>query len=243
KTERYADQTRSHAQSSIKGREALVRVGKRENHRSRDEHHSGDRANPENQQIDNRPFRATNRCEYQQGHRSGAGEAVDKPHHKRPHNLIETELAELAVEPVQRVLRWQMRMSFGFVPVGMRVNVISVAVRMRMARSRSSARRSDGIRDPLKHAGKVQNAQENEHQAHGKLHRQAHPRGNYPAEKNDSASHDEDRERVADSPKRANQRSVADPFVSRDDGRDGDDVVGVCGMAHPEKESKSDYGK
>jgi hypothetical protein len=243
KTERDADHARRNAQSLIEASEAFVRISKRENHGAGDEHHPGNRADPEDEQINNRPFRITNRGKDQQRYGGGAGEAMYETHHQRPHDLIEAQLAEMTVEPIQRRLLERVRMSFGFVLVRMRVNVIVVTVRVRMACACNSARGSNGAGDPLEDTGEVQDAQENEHQAHGKLHREAHARRNYPAEENDSTSHDQDRERMADSPKHTNQRSMADLSIARDDSGDGDDVVGIGGVAHPEKESKSDDGE
>ena len=61
---------------------------------------------------------------------------MDQPHNQRPHNLIHANLAEVAIEPAERSLRSIVRMSFGIVPMWVRMDVIAVSVRMRMAGSR-----------------------------------------------------------------------------------------------------------
>ena len=86
-------------------------------------------------------------------------------------------------------------------------------------------------------------AQKNQHQPHGKFHREANTCGNHPAEKNDSASHRKNRQRMSDTPERANHGGVAHFFVARDDRRDSDHVIGISGVAHPEKEAERDDGE
>src|SRR4029077_5930899 len=79
--------------------------------------------------------------------------------------------------------------------------------------------------------------------SHGKFHREADTRGNHPAEKYDSASHHENRKRMADAPERANRRGVAHFLVARDNRRDGDHMIRISGMAHAEKEAERDDGE
>jgi hypothetical protein len=197
KAEGQADQAGGDAQPSIEMREAIVGVGKRENHRSSDEHHACNRADPENEQVNNRPFRIANCGQDQQRDRCRASEAVDESYDERPHGLIEAEAAEMAVEPTERRLRRRVRMRFGVVLVRMSVNVIAVAVRVRMGCAGNSSDGRKRLRHPLEYAGEVQEAQKDQHQADRKLHREADARGNHPAEEDDSASHDENCERVA----------------------------------------------
>jgi hypothetical protein len=243
KAERHADQPGSNAQSPIEPRESFVCVGKRQHHRSGDEHHPSNRANPKHEEIGNRPFRIANRRQHQQRDRSRAGEAMDKSHDERPHDLIETEPAEMAIEPAQRCLLWCVWMSFGVVLVRMSMNVISMAMWVRMSEPRYSAGRRERVGNPLEHAGQVKDAQKNQHQADGKFHRETDARWNDPAEQNNSAAHQQDRKRVAHAPNGANQRGVADLSVSRDDGCNGDDVVRVGGVPHSEEEAERDDGE
>ena len=111
-----------------------------------------------------------------------------------------------------------------------------------MSGSRYSVAGSKRLGNPSEHAGQVQDAQENQHQPNGKLHRKTNARGNHPAKQNDSASNDKDRERMAETPKCTNQCGLTDLFGPRDNGRNGDHMVGVRGMPHSEKKSKRDDG-
>ena len=129
---------------------------------------------------------------------------MDQPNHERPQNLIHADLAKVAIEPAERSLPSSMRMSFGIVPMRVRVDVVAVSVRMRMAGPRRCKSAGKRIGDPLEHPSEIQNAQKNQHQPHRKFHREADARGNHPAEKNDSASHHENRQRMTDAPERPN---------------------------------------
>src|ERR1700741_1252120 len=113
----------------------------------------------------------------------------------------------------------------------MSMNEVSVRVRMRSARA-------EILRDPAHHAGKIQYAQKNEHEADRKLHRKAEARRNNDAEQNDERSDQKDCDGVAESPKDADERRAPDCALAADDRGDGDDVIGVRRMAHAEKESQ-----
>lgn len=104
KTERHADQAGSDTQSSIETRESFIRIGKRENHRSGDEHHACNCADPENEQVNNCPFRIANRRQHQKSDSGRARETVHKSDNKRTHDLINAEPAEMTIEPAQRCL-------------------------------------------------------------------------------------------------------------------------------------------
>src|ERR1700733_7150321 len=127
--------------------------------------------------------------------------------------------------------------------VRMSVNVIAMTmwVGMNFPRHSATGRKRSG--DPLEHASQIEHAEENQHQAYGKLHRESDTRGNHPAEQKDSASDQQDREGVAHSPKRANQRGMADLSISGNDGCDGNHMVRIGRVPHPEKESQRDNGE
>src|SRR5580704_18371015 len=101
-----------------------------------------------------------------------------------------------------------MKMSVRIVLVRVSMDVIAVTVRMRMAGSHGCgvAIAGKGIGDPLQHPGEIQNAKKNQHQPHGKFHREADTRGNHPAEKYDSASYHENRKRMTNTPERTDHR-------------------------------------
>ena len=136
KTEGHADQPRRHSQSVVEPGEAIVRIGKRKNHRSGDEHHARNCSDSEYEQVRNRPFRIPDRRQNQQRNRRRTCEAVYQSNDERPRNLIHTHLAKMAIEPTERRLRRTVRMSFGIMPVRMSMDVIAVTVRMRMGGSR-----------------------------------------------------------------------------------------------------------
>lgn len=48
---------------------------------------------------------------------------------------------------------------------------------------------------------------------------------------------------MADAPKSSNHRGVSERAMTRDNRRDGDDVVGIGSVAHPEKKTKRDDGE
>jgi len=199
KTEGHADQAGSDSQSLIEPRESFVRVSKRQDHRSGDQHHSCNCPDPKHEEIRNCPFRILNCGQDQERDCGRTSEAVDEPHDERPHALIESNLAEMSIEPAQWRLLRRVRVSFGFMFVRMSMNVVAVTMRVRMGR-----RYSDGWRkcvgNPLERAGQVKNAEENQHQADGEFHGETDARRNNPAGQNNSASHQEDGERVAYSP-------------------------------------------
>ena len=57
------------------------------------------------------------------------------------------------------------------------------------------------------------------------------------------SSHDDDRDRVAQAPQRADQRRVGEPSAAVEDRRNRDDVVGIGGVAHAQQEPESGQRK
>src|SRR5262249_2668691 len=68
------------------------------------------------------------------------------------------------------------------------------------------------------------------------LHAKAQPVRDHPAEQHDSNPDQQDRDRVSDSPYDADRRRTPRSSVAADDGRYGDDVIGIGGVPHPEEE-------
>jgi len=127
--------------------------------------------------------------------------------------------------------------------VRMSMDVVAMAVGMRMSCSRYCSTRRKRVRNPLEHAGQVKDTQENQHQSHGEFHGETDASWNNPAEQNDSASHQQDREGVAHAPQCTDHRSVADLSVPCDDGCNSDHMIGIGGMPHPEEEAERDDGE
>src|SRR4029077_16655850 len=98
-----------------------------------------------------------------------SGEAVNDTNREWTKQLIKSDAAKCAVHPAEGRGRVavtvfcsrRMRMP-PLVPVGMRMTVAAGKI----------------ARDPVHHAGKVQDAEQNQHQADGKFHREAKTRRN-----------------------------------------------------------------
>ena len=243
KTECHADQAGRNSQAPIESRESLVRIGKRQNHRAGDEHHSCDGADTKHEEIRNCPLRIPNRGQDQQRDGGRAGEAVDKSDDEGPDDLIDTEPPKMAIKPTERRLLRRVRVGLRCVLVGMGMNVIAVGVRVRVSRAGYSTAGQKCVGNPLEHAGEIQDAEEDQHQSDGKFHGETDASGNHPAEKNNSAAYQENGEGVTHAPKCANHRGVANLAVARNDGGDSDDVVGICSVPHSEEETESDNGE
>lgn len=97
----------------------------------------------------------------------------------------------------------------------------------------------EGFRHPTHDAGKIQNAEEDEHQADGELHGEADARRDDDAEENDGGADGENGKCVAESPKNPDEGRVADAPLAADDGGDGDDVVGIGSVAHAQEETEN----
>ena len=90
-TERETQHSRPHDQSFIQPGEFVSREGKRQRDDRRDQHHSCDRANPEDQKIKNSPLRIVNRTEYEQRHRGGTRQSVHQADEERAERVEQAE--------------------------------------------------------------------------------------------------------------------------------------------------------
>jgi hypothetical protein len=109
------------------------------------------------------------------------------------------------------------------------MHVSVLAGDMRMGRGKSLA-------EPFRDAGEIQNAEQNQHQPHREFHGQTDARGNHHLKKNDGGAYQNNGDGVTQSPKRADQRGLGQGTFAAHDRGDRDDVVGIRGMAHAEKE-------
>lgn len=100
---------------------------------------------------------------------------------------------------------------------------------MRMRRIETILRLFQNTRD-------VEDAQQDEHPADREFHRQSQSRRDGDMQQNDGRTNKEDRQRMPDAPHCANQRRTDSLALSCDNGGYSDDVVGVKGMAHAQKE-------
>src|SRR6516165_1089124 len=125
--------------------------------------------------------------------------------------------------------------------MSMRMAVHVVAVDMRMGVNGAILSSGQSVSEPLQDSRQVQNAQNNEHESHGKFHGQPHTRRNDYAERNDDRTHEKNREGVSQSPEHSNQRRLSRPPLTANDGADGDDVVRIGCVTHAQKEAQQDY--
>ncbi len=101
----------------------------------------------------------------------------------------------------------------------------------------------ESVGDPLRDPGKVEHTQQNQHQADREFHRQPNLYWNYQVEENNSGSNYQNRQRMAKPPEGADQAGMTNAVLAAYDRGDGDDVVGIGGVPHPEEESESDNGE
>jgi hypothetical protein len=113
--------------------------------------------------------------------------------------------------------------------VPMRVHDIIVAVVRRVA-----------VCDALRDACKVEDAEQDEHQADGQFHGETDARWNDHIEENDGSADTEDGDGVADAPEDANDSGLPDAALTTHDRGDSDDVVGIRGVTNTKNKSQTD---
>lgn len=78
-----AEQAGAEDEAAIEPCEAMAGEGKGQGQGGRDEHHAGDGANAEDEQIEQRPLGTANRAQDQQSDGGGTCQAVDNAHKQR----------------------------------------------------------------------------------------------------------------------------------------------------------------
>src|SRR6266852_5640182 len=81
------DKAGANHEAAIEPREFVSREGKRQRQGGGDQHHPGDGADAENQQVEDRPFRIVNGAKYEQGDGGGTGEAVNDAYEQRAQDM------------------------------------------------------------------------------------------------------------------------------------------------------------
>ena len=104
------------------------------------------------------------------------------------------------------------------------------------------ARMGVGRADRAPHPCQGENAEQDQHDADREFHRQTEPRRNDDPEHDDRCTDRHDRDGVSYAPGGADQRRARHAALAADDRRDGDDVVGVGRMPHPEEEAEKQEG-
>lgn len=207
-----------------------------------DQHHAGDCAYAEHQQIGDRPGRIADAGEDEQSDRRRSGEPVHDAYDQRAESLIERGLAQSSIEARERIL---LRVSVLLVRVHVRmsVNVIAVTVGVRMNRYLTLASVKLRCRHGMCEADQIPDSQQDQHEAYRKLHGQTDTRGDHKIKENDGAAYDKDRQRVAKSPENADQGGALGASLLGDNCGYRDYMVGIGGVPHSEEKSDHDDGE
>ena len=180
-----------------------------------DDHHAGDGADAEDEEVGDSPMRVVQGGEHEEGDGCGAGEAMDQTDDEGAAPLVEAPSRPGSVEVIDRR-----------VGVGGGLAAVSVA----------------GVcveaGDLLAEASQIENAEEDEHDADGKLHGEAETGRDDEREEDDGGADGEDGQRVTGSPERSDQRCARKAALAGDDGGDGDHVIGISGVPHAEEEAE-----
>jgi len=208
-------------QAAVEPLPAVANVVKGRCHAEGDEHHAGDGADAEEEEVGDGPVGIVDGGEDEESNGGGAGQTVDEADDERPNPLVEGPSSEFAV--------------------GESHGGIGVAVGMGLVRGGMGVFWNGGLSLPLElavEAGQIEGSEQNEHEADGELHREAEAGRDNEGEEDDSRADGEDCDGVADAPERADDGCASEPLFAGDDGGDGDDVVGVGGVAHAEEEAE-----
>src|SRR5713226_286609 len=127
KTEGQTYQSGDQSQAAIEANEMFFSICKWYGNRCGDQHHPRDGANPEYQQIADRPGGNTDGREHQQGYGRRSCKTVNDAHGQRPRDLIETQPAKRAIHPTHGGIL-DMAVFRRTVTVRMTVNVLTVSV-------------------------------------------------------------------------------------------------------------------
>ena len=127
------------------------------------------------------------------------------------------------------------------VPMIMKVGIVLVNVAVFANNVRMGGR--ELFAEPLGDAGEVENAKEDEHEAYGKFHGESNAWGNDDIKKDDGGTDDNDSDGVAESPECAYESGTGEGTLATDDSGDGNNVIGIGGMAHAKKEADHEDGK
>ena len=126
---------------------------------------------------------------------------------QRPQKLIESQLLERPLKDISRPLICldtdrgiQMHVDLWAMAVNMFVGDAIVLMEMRVHDTAIQVARSVAMRDALRNAGQVQDAEQDQHQADGQLHGETNARRNDDVEQDDGGADAEDSNGVTDAP-------------------------------------------
>src|SRR6266576_1527408 len=130
--ETQTEETRPNHEASIEPREFVTGERKRQGKRGGNQHHSRDGADAENQQVENRPLRITNRAQHQQSHRGGTCQTVNDANEQRAQGMKKTQPPKRSTQPIRRreTIAVMIRGRGVGMPVKMHVGTVLVEVGM-----------------------------------------------------------------------------------------------------------------
>ena len=163
------DKARAKDKAAIKPSEVVAGNGERQGQCGGNQHHAGNRAHPENQQIEQRPLRLANGAQNEEGNGRGSGEAVYDADEKRAQGVKEAEVHEGFAQPTRRGEAIAVMLLDGRVrvPVKMKAVVMFVDVGMRSGYARVRGR--EFFAKPFHGSGEIENAKQDQHQANGEF--------------------------------------------------------------------------
>jgi hypothetical protein len=97
--------------------------------------------------------------------------------------------------------------------------------------------------DPPHGASQIRDTKDDEHHGDGHFHSESNSCRDGPLEENDRAADEENRQRVTNSPGGTYEGRTPNASLSRDNGRHGNDVIGVSRVTHTEHEAEAEDGK
>jgi len=198
--------------------------GKSGSHRHGDQDHAEHGADPKNQQISQGPCWILNGAEDEKSDGGRTGETMDNTHRQGTQSVVNGRSAEPAVEPVHRCL------SGMAIVIGVGVDVITVRVIMRGGiRMRACGGR--------KGSAQVANAERDEHEADREFHGKTDAGRQGDAKKNKDGADSENGESVTDAPSDTDERGTGDFLLTRDDGANSDDMIGIGGVPDAKHEA------
>jgi len=164
-----AEQPGGDGQAAIEADETHLRIFEWERDGGGDEHHAGDGADAEDEEVSDGPAGVTNGGQNEKSDGGGAGKPMDQANGERAHGLIQAELAEGAIHPSDRCGVFVVTVLFGFVMMPMGVNVITVLVRMSVLGAGGGIERGGRkcFSEPAGEASEIQDAEQDEHEADG----------------------------------------------------------------------------
>ena len=218
-------------------------VGERQRDHGRDQHHPHHGAEAEEEEIGDRPEGITDRGENQERDRGRAGEPVDEADDKGPQR---PDIARCRPAPdrAARAVSWLPRVHGSrLVPVGVRVDVVAVGVRVRVGAAVMGMALVSAVVTRVVRPKRLAMPRRISITATENSMARPSARRDHHVEQDDGAAHQHDGHGVPDAPQAPDQSGAPGAPLPAHDRGDGDHVVGVRRMSHAEEEAQHDHGQ